>query len=312
MSGPGSNPGSNMSKLAILIAIIAVSFSAIFIRWSNAHPFVIAAYRMGIASLILLPVVVTRNLEDLKRIKRNEFVLMLGIGVILAIHFATWITSLSETSVASSVILVTAHPLFVAIVAHYVFREKLRWIGYIGVIVAFVGVIILSIGDLDTGAASFRGDILALIGGFAAGMYILGGRKVRKTVPLLPYVFIVYSICTLSLLAACLMVSARLYPLPLREYELFILMAIVPTIFGHTLYNWALKYVKAQVISVSLLGEPIGASILALVILGEAPPEFTIIGGALILPGIYLAYSGRNRKSDPGQELKDRTPIKKD
>jgi drug/metabolite transporter (DMT)-like permease len=288
----------SLSNLAILIAVIAVSFSAIFIRWSDAHPLVIATYRMGITSLILLPLVVVRNLEDLKKIRRREYFFMIAIGMVLALHFGTWITSLKETSVASSVILVTSHPLFVAIISHYIFREKLKTIGYVGIIIAFFGIIILTVGDFGLGGSNFRGDILALIGSIAAGTYILGGRKARRSVPLVPYVFIVYSICTICLLAASIIISAPLYPLPLREYELFILMAIVPTILGHTFYNYALKFVKAQIISVSLLGEPIGSSILAYVLLSESAPQLTIIGGCLILPGIYLAYIGRKREME--------------
>jgi drug/metabolite transporter (DMT)-like permease len=284
------------ANYAILIAVVAVSFSAILIRWSDSHPFVIAAYRMGITSLILLPLVLAKYISEIKKIKRNELIFMIAIGMILALHFGSWIASLEETSVASSVILVTSHPLFVAIVSHYIFREKLQTIGYIGILIAFTGIIILTIGDYELGGSNLKGDVLALIGSIAAGIYILGGRKSRRSVSLIPYVFIVYSICTICLLAACVAVSAPLYPLPLSEYELFILMAIIPTILGHTFYNYALKYVKAQVISVSLLGEPIGSSILAYILLSEAAPRFTIIGGALILPGIYLAYIGRNVK----------------
>ncbi|UCE38166.1 MAG: DMT family transporter [Thermoplasmata archaeon] len=290
----------NLSNMAIITAVVAVSFSAIFIRWSDAHPLVIATYRMGITTLILLPAVLLFNFDDIKKIEKEDFIFMVAIGMILALHFGTWITSLKETSVASSVILVTSHPLFVAIVSHYVFREKLKTVGYLGIGVAFCGIIILAVGDLGLGGSNFRGDILALIGSIAAGTYILGGRKARRTVPLLPYVFIVYGICTLFLLVTCLFISAPLHPLPAKEYSLFILMALVPTILGHTLYNYALKHVKAQIVSVSLLGEPIGSSILALVLLSEVPPQFTIIGGALILPGIYLAYIGRKREKEPG------------
>jgi drug/metabolite transporter (DMT)-like permease len=295
-----SDEGSHQTyaNYAILIAVIAVSFSAILIRWSDSHPYVIAAYRMGITSLILLPIVLAKYISEIKKIKRNELLFMITIGMILALHFGSWITSLEKTSVASSVILVTSHPLFVAIVSHYIFREKLQTIGYIGIIVAFTGIIILTIGDYGLGESNLRGDVLALIGSIAAGIYILGGRKSRRSVSLVPYVFIVYSICTLCLLIACVAVSAPLYPLPLAEYELFILMAIIPTILGHTFYNYALKFVKAQLVSVSLLGEPIGSSILAYILLSEAAPRFTIIGGALVLPGIYLAYIGRNLKED--------------
>jgi drug/metabolite transporter (DMT)-like permease len=293
----GSFSPQKLSNMAIIVAVVAVSFSAIFIRWSDSHPFVIAAYRMGITCLILLPLVLIKYKDEFKKIQKSEFLFMIAIGMILALHFASWISSLEETTVASSVILVTSHPMFVAIVAHYVLNEKLKTIGYIGIVVAFSGIIILSIGDMGLGGSNFRGDILALIGSIAAGTYILGGRKARRNISLVPYVFIVYGICTIFLFVACIVVAAPLYPLPMKEYELFLLMAIFPTILGHTMYNYALKYVKAQVISVSLLGEPIGSSILAVILLSEAPPEFTIIGGALILPGIYLAYMGRKTES---------------
>jgi len=286
-----------MSNFAILVAVVAVSFSAIFIKWSDSHPFVIAFYRMGITCLMLFPLVMLEYRKELKSIDRKDLLTMVGIGVVLSVHFATWITSLTQTSVASSVILVTSHPLFVAIVSYYLFKEGLRKIGYIGILIAFSGIIVLSFGDYSKGGQNLSGDMLALAGAFAAGIYILGGRKLRKTVSLVPYVFIVYSICTLFLLSFCLMASAQLHPLPPREYQLFLLMAIIPTIFGHTLYNWALKYVKAQVVSVSLLGEPIGASILAYILLeNEVPTIFTFIGGALILSGIYITYSSRNEK----------------
>ncbi len=288
------DPPQSFVNYAVLIAVVAVSFSAILIRWSDAHPFVIAAYRMGITSLILLPLVLARYLPEIRKIERNELLFMMAIGMILALHFGSWIASLNETSVASSVILVTSHPLFVAIVSHYIFREKLQIIGYLGIIIAFVGIIILTVGDFGLGGSNLMGDVLALIGSIAAGIYILGGRRARKSTSLIPYVFIIYSTCTICLLAACFAVSAPLYPLSIREYELFILMAIIPTILGHTFYNYALKFVKAQLVSVSLLGEPIGSSILAYILLSEPAPRFTILGGALILPGIYLAYIGRN------------------
>jgi drug/metabolite transporter (DMT)-like permease len=291
-----------LSNMAIIIALVAVSFSAIFIKWSDSHPFVIAMYRMGLTTLILLPIVVAKYAGEIRKIERRELLFMIAIGMVLALHFGSWITSLENTTVASSVILVTSHPMFVAIVSHYLFHEKLSTIGYLGIVIAFVGIIVLTVGDMGLGSSTFRADILALIGSIAAGIYILGGRKSRKSISLIPYVFIVYGICTICLLAACIVVSAPIYPLPIREYELFIVMALVPTILGHTMYNYALKYVKAQIISVSLLGEPIGSTILAVILLSEAPPEFTIIGGCLILPGIYMAYIGRKTKEEKNSD----------
>lgn len=278
------------SNLAIIIAVVAVSFSAIFIRWvDEAQPLAIAAYRLGFTTLVLLPFAFSQR-QEFQRIERRDFSIMVAIGVVLAAHFAFWITSIEETSVASSVILVTSHPLFVGIISHYYFKEKLSLTNAIGIIVAFSGIIILSVGDWGLGGTNFRGDMFALVGAFAAGTYILGGRQIRKTYSLITYVFVVYAVCTVVLFLTCIALSVPLYSFPRNDWVLFILMALIPGILGHTVYNWTLRYVKASVVSVSLLGEPIGASILAVFLLSEVPTIYTVIGGAIVLAGIYLTY----------------------
>lgn len=278
------------SNLAIIIAVVAVSFSAIFIRWvDEAQPLAIAAYRLGFTTLVLLPFALSQR-QEFQEIERRDFGIMVAIGVVLAAHFAFWITSIEETSVASSVILVTSHPLFVGIISHYYFKEKLSLTNAIGIIVAFSGIIILSIGDWGLGGTNFRGDMFALVGAFAAGTYILGGRQIRKTYSLITYVFIVYAVCTVVLFLTCIVLSVPLYSFPRNDWVLFILMALIPGILGHTVYNWTLRYVKASVVSVSLLGEPIGSSILAVFLLSEVPTIYIVIGGAIVLAGIYLTY----------------------
>lgn len=277
-------------NLALIIAIIAVSFSAIFIRWvDQAAPLAIAAYRLGFTTLIILPFALHQK-EELFNIERRDFLIMVAIGVVLAAHFAFWITSIEETSVASSVILVTSHPLFVGLVSHYYFKEKLSLTNAIGIITAFSGIIILSAGDWGLGGTNFRGDMFALVGAFAAGTYILGGRQIRKGYSLFTYCFVVYGVCTIVLFATCLFLSVPLTAFPGNDWILFILMALIPGILGHTVYNWTLGYVNASIVSVSLLGEPIGSTILAVVLLSEVPTEYTIIGGAIVLIGIYLTY----------------------
>jgi drug/metabolite transporter (DMT)-like permease len=283
-------PGPANINLALIIAIIAVSFSAIFIRWvDQAAPLAIAAYRLGFTTLIILPFALHQK-EELFNIERRDFLIMVAIGVVLAAHFAFWITSIEETSVASSVILVTSHPLFVGLVAHYYFKEKLSLTNAIGIITAFSGIIILSAGDWGLGGTNFRGDMFALVGAFAAGTYILGGRQIRKGYSLFTYCFVVYGVCTITLFTTCLFLSVELTAFPGNDWILFILMALIPGILGHTVYNWTLGYVNASVVSVSLLGEPIGSSILAVILLSELPTEYTIIGGAIVLIGIYLTY----------------------
>jgi drug/metabolite transporter (DMT)-like permease len=218
---------------------------------------------------------------------------MIVIGVILAAHFSFWVTSLKMTSVASSVILVTAHPMLVAPLSFYFLKEKLSWINALGIAVSLGGVGILVIGNYGFaafGLDTLEGNIFALLGGVAAGLYILGGRTLRKKVSTITYAFVVYAVGTITLLIICLSLSAPVYHLAINDYAIILLMAIVSGIFGHTLYNWSLGYIRASVMSVALLGEPIGASLLAYVIpwIHQEPSVYTLVGGGIILVGIYL------------------------
>jgi len=282
--------------IGLSISVISVSFAAIFIKIllkSDVPPVYIAFYRLLFTVLLLLPVLIfyKKYRVELLKIEKKTFLLMLGIGLVLSIHFATWITSLNYTSVASSVILVTAHPVLVAPVAYYVLKEKLSIINIAGIVISLTGVIILVLGNYDLGPLtidSIEGNILAIIGGVFAGLYILGGRKIRKTVSVIPYAFIVYTIATIVLFFMCLFTQRDTYNIEIEEFGILILMAFVAGIMGHTLYNWSLKYIRASVASVALLGEPVGSTILAIIAFSEVPSIFTFIGGAIILTGIYL------------------------
>jgi drug/metabolite transporter (DMT)-like permease len=218
---------------------------------------------------------------------------MIVIGIILAAHFALWISSLKMTSVASSVILVTAHPVLVAPVSFYFLKEKLSLINALGIAISLGGVGLLVIGNYGFaafGLDTLEGNILALLGGIAAGLYILGGRTLRKTVSTITYAFVVYAVGTIVLFIMCLTLKAPVYNLGMSDYAIILLMAVVSGIFGHTLYNWSLGYIRASIMSVALLGEPIGSSLLAYVIpwIHQEPSFYTIIGGGIILIGIYL------------------------
>ncbi len=223
---------------------------------------------------------------------------MVAIGLVLSFHFSMWVTSLELTTVASSVILVTAHPILVGSISHFVLKDRLSRLNFIGIFVAIAGIFVLTWGDFTGGALTSDmalGDVLAFLAGLCAGIYLLGGRKMRASISVLTYAFLVYLFCTIFLLIQCLITSTTIFPMPANEYWLFLAMALIPGILGHTLYNWSLKHVTATIVSVSLLGEPIGASILALLILREMPGLFVLIGGPIVLAGILMA-SMRKRK----------------
>lgn len=284
----------NKAYIALFISVISVSFAAIFIVSCDAPALSIAFYRLLFTTLLILPFVLLykKTREEILNLPRKTLLIMFGIGVILAAHFALWITSLEHTSVASSVILVTAHPLLVGPVSHFFLRERLSFVNSLGIVLSVSGVIILVYGNYGfaAGLDTIEGNTLAILGGVAAGLYILGGRKLRKTVSIGSYAFVVYAIGTVVLLIICLTFNAPVINLSLRDYGIIFLMAIVAGIFGHTLYNWSLEHIRASVASVVLLGEPIGSSLLAFALpwIQQTPSYYTIIGGAIILSGIYL------------------------
>ena len=283
-------------NIALLISIIAVSTASILIRWTDAPPLAIASYRMAISVAMLAPFFIRNNgVNKLRAQGRRQLLSLFAVGVVLAIHFASWITSLSLTSVASSVIFVHIDPIFVAIISHFFLGDKITKRTLIGIIVCFIGISIIAMGDAGAGHGSLMGDILALTGGVMLGLYILGGRIYRKNLDLTTYVTPVYSVAAASLILMSLVTGTKLIGFNGTTYTLFFLIALIPMIFGHTLYNWALRYLSAPVVSLSLLGEPVGASILALLLLGETPNSFTVIGGAITLAGILVsAYRGEN------------------
>jgi drug/metabolite transporter (DMT)-like permease len=281
--------------LGLLISIIAVSFASIFILSCQAPPLSIAFYRLLFTTFLLVPLILIRKKtrDELRNLPRTTLLIMIVIGVILAAHFSFWVTSLKMTSVASSVILVTAHPMLVAPLSFYFLKEKLSWINALGIAISLGGVGVLVIGNYgfsSLGLDTLEGNIFALLGGIAAGLYILGGRTLRKKVSTVSYAFVVYAVGTIALFFICLSLNAPVYHLAVSDYVIILLMAIVSGIFGHTLYNWSLGYIRASVMSVALLGEPIGSSLLAYAIpwIHQEPSLYTIVGGGIILVGIYL------------------------
>ena len=297
----------NKPYIALLVSIVSVSFAAIFIKLCSAPSLSIAFYRLLFTTLLVLPFVLIhkKTRTELRNLSHTTILIMVGIGLILAAHFALWITSIELTSIASSVILVTAHPLLVGPVSHFFLKERLSTANAFGIGISVSGVFILVYGNYGfaQGLDTLEGNILAILGGVAAGLYIMGGRKLRKTVSVASYAVVVYAVGTVALFFTCLFFNAPIYNLSMEDYGLILLMAVVAGLFGHTLYNWSLEYVRASLASVVLLGEPIGSSLLAFVIpqIHQVPSQYTLFGGGVILIGIYLTA----RKSMKVESLKN-------
>jgi len=297
------SPRRSTLTLGLLFGILAVSTASILIKFAQhdgAPSIVIAAARLTIASLVLAPIALTRYRAELRRLTRREWILALLSGVFLALHFAVWITSLQYTGVASSVVLVTTTPLWVALFSPLVLRERLGAAAFAGLALALIGSAIVGLSDACTWqvsclpAASFfsgtaiLGDFLALAGAWMAAGYMLVGRKLRAKMDLIPYIFVVYGMSAVVLIAIMLGMGESPFGFSPQVYLWLILLALVPQLLGHSIFNWSLKYIPASLVSVTLLGEPIGSTVLAYFILLENPGWVKIGGATLILVGIWL------------------------
>jgi len=305
MSTPPRRPQIN-PFLAIIFGILAVSTASIFIRYAQAYApsLVIAAWRLSLATLVLTPAALTRYRPELRQMTRFELGLGLLSGAFLAAHFATWISSLEYTTVASSVVLVSTSPLFVALLAPVFLRERISRQVVVGLALALAGVTIVAISDTCTWqnasltcpsfkefilGRAFLGDLLALAGAFAGACYITIGRRLRGGISVVSYIFVVYGMAAAVLVLVMVAARQRPWGFPPISYLWFALLALVPQLLGHSTFNWALGYLSATFVSLTLLGEPIGSTILAYFLLHETPTVLKVFGAILILAGIMIA-----------------------
>lgn len=306
-----SSPSRLVIVSAIFIAILAVSTASIFIRYAQveASSLVIAALRLAIASVVLAPLALTRYRPQLAALTPRELVLGAVSGLFLAVHFATWITSLQYTTVASSVVLVSTGPLWVALLSPLFLNERLARAAFLGLGLALVGgaIITLSGGCTWDGGlsckslsqvlqgASLRGDFLALAGAWAVTGYLMIGRSLRLRIDLVPYIFLVYSVAAVALLLVVWILRLPVAGFHPDIYLWLVLLALLPQLVGHSTYNWALRFLPAAIVAVVTLGEPVGSAILAYFLLRERPTVAVLVGGVLILAGIYITVRRRDR-----------------
>jgi len=271
-----------------MLSVLSVSTSSIFVRFSDAPAMVISAYRMLFTLILMTPVVLVKHRKELAKITRLDALYAIGSGFFLALHFATWITSLKLTTVAASTVLVQMSPIFVVIGSYIFFKETINKTSLVGVITAVAGSVLVGMLDFRIGGTALAGDFLALSGALFMAGYLLIGRELRKRINLLPYTFIVYGSCTLILIIGCIFMGIPLYPYSMKNYAIFFALAFFCTILGHTIFNWALKYLPAYAVSICSLFEPVGATFLAFLFLREIPGFMQIIGQLLVLIGLYI------------------------
>ena len=283
----------------LALALLGVSLSGPLVRLSGAHPLAIAAWRLGFSLVVIgAALLITGEWRQWRGISRRELVIALGAGSMLALHFWSWNSSVALTSVAASVVLVNTQPVVVALLSMLWLREAPTRRQWIGIGIAMIGALVVALPDLmreDSGGAAhpraLLGDLLALGGALTAAIYFVAGRRLRASLDLWPYVGLVYGTCLVVLLLLALLAGAPLAPQPPRELAIFAALALGPMLLGHTGLNWALKRSPAYVVNLTLLGEPVGATIIAALLPGirELPGVFTVVGGVIVFTGILLA-----------------------
>ncbi len=274
--------------LVIFIGVLSVSASAIFVKLSTAESGTIAFYRMFLSVLIMLPLFLKNNLHELKENRSRDWVFSTIAGILLAFHFILWFESLRYTSVASSTVLVTLQPLFAIFGTYFFFKEKITLKSVLAMIIAIGGSFLISWGDFQVGGTAFYGDILALIACALVTGYMLFGQDLRRRIGLTTYTIIVYTVSAVTLAIYMLVKGESFTTDDPMNWLWFLLLAIVPNLLGHNLFNWALKYVSANTISIAILFEPVGASIMAFLVFGEVLISSQYIGGAIVIIGILL------------------------
>lgn len=302
--------------LAVFVAILAVSTASIFIKLAqkDAPSLVIAAVRLSLASLILVPATFrsASHRAQLKNMDRGDWALAILSGTFLSIHFASWFISLEYTALVASVVLVSTGPLWVALLSPIFLKElPSRWV-WIGMTLALIGGIIVGLSDTCTvsefslacpplsdlmAGSAFFGNFLALTGAITVAGYMMIGRRLRAKIDLVPYVFIIYGVAAIDLIIYMLLAGQTPFGYPSITYLWMLALALVPQLIGHSTYNWALRYLPASMVSVTTLAEPLGAAILAFIFLRETPGLGVMLGGVLILLGVY--FSMRTSQDQP-------------
>ncbi len=284
--------------LVLAVAIAGISVSGPLARLSTAAPLAIAAWRLGLA-LVVIAVFLsgTGSWRELRTLSPRDLLLAVGAGAMLALHFWSWIASLAFTTVAASVVLVNLHPVVIVTASALLLHERPTQQQVWGLVVAMAGAVLIGVGDAGRGGAASNallGDLLAVIGAVTVGLYYVAGRSLRQRLSLWPYVFVVYGACFGVVLALAAALGVPLWPQPPRDLAIFAGIALGPMLLGHTGFNWSLRYVPAYVVSLAILAEPVGATLLAFLLpsIAETPSAWTMVGGGVILGGLVVGTVG--------------------
>lgn len=297
-------------RILIILAVVGVSFSAIFVRLASASSITLAMLRLGITVILLLPLMLTKYRAELFSVKARTLGACALSGVALGLHFATYFEAIKNTSLASGLMLVNTETFFIAIMLFVLYHEKIPVWGLVGVITAFAGGVIIAGGDFLGGAAfngknMMYGDLMAILSAVCMSVYTLIGRKQRQTLSALVYCFLVYLAAALTLAVALIFspASTRLSALTLTDIGCAAGMAVFCTLLGHTVFNWGIKFISALFISTAKMLEPVFSCILGFFLFAETPALTQLLGGVVVTAGIYVYTRSTSAKplKSPGK-----------
>ncbi|TKJ39995.1 hypothetical protein CEE37_09675 [candidate division LCP-89 bacterium B3_LCP] len=282
-------------KIGLIIAVTALSFPAIFIRYAQADGLSIAFLRLFLASLILWPIAGTKVPPAWRALTPGERWRVIAAGFFLGIHMFLWVTAVTKTTIASAAFLIITQPVMLAVLAHFFLKERINRSVVYAIIFTLFGAGLMGGGDLELGSEYLWGDFLAFSGALMAAFYLLAGRSVRGKIHILPYITLIYSVAALALLPLCIIAESPLLSLSSNAYFWIFMLTLIPTLIGHSLYNWALRYMKAFTVNISIAVEPIGATFLAWLLFKEQPSSFLYLGAVMLI--IAVAFAFRTEKA---------------
>ncbi len=279
--------------LALVAAVAAISFAAIFFRKAApTHPMVAAGIRLTTAAVILLPILLRAIGQG--RVRRPLVISAVGGGLLYGLHFGTWVTSLMLTSVASSVTLVTATPLLLAIVALITGRDKPSRRLWTALGLASVGVLFIGGSDLSVSTEALIGDAFALAGAAAMAGYLILCRRLGDAMDVWPFMAIATAVGGATMLGGAAVVGVPIEAASVEAFVYLVLAALIPQIVGHSLLTWSLRYTTPTAVGIATVGEPVGAALLGWLWLGEAVPIPAAIGCSITLCAVVLGIRARD------------------
>lgn len=293
-------------KIVLYLGVLGTAFSALLVRMSDAPSLTTATLRLGWTVLLLAPMTLTRNWQEVKAVSRRDLLACMASGMFLAFHFTTWFESLKWTTIASSSVLGCTEVIFVALGFALFLKGKIPKLGVVAIGLSFAGSVILAFHDGGAGAGGANplwGDFLAIVCAVCVAVYTLIGRVERGSMSTTVYTFFTYLSCLVTLLVLDGITGTRLTGWPLKEYLIGLGLAVLCTLLGHSLFSWSLKYISPSYVSAAKLCEPIFSSTIAIPMFHEVPAPIQLVGAVIILAGVLLYTLVEGKSSDKKEEV---------